>query len=243
MVSGPRSRGCCTCTRSSNTIPFRVSGGSAKQCPRPDARATFTETGPSYADTMKLLGNSGYGKTITNVDRHRDVSYCTEKAASLLVNDKRFRQLDMVVDDAYEIELNKKTVKYTLPVHVGFFVLQYAKLAHVAVLLRFHRQVRGAPSVRVLRDGYRFRLFGLGWRVRRRPRDPDTTRTIISAIGRNGCRPNVATTIGTTYVRCRLANRPWVGDEACCKARRAFDKRTPGLFKVEWSGAGVRGVV
>ena len=34
-------------TRSSNTIPFRVSGGSAMQCPRPDARATFTETGPS----------------------------------------------------------------------------------------------------------------------------------------------------------------------------------------------------
>ena len=37
-------------------------------------------------------------------------------------------------------------------------------------------------------------------------------------------------------MRCRLANRPWVGDEACCKTRRAYDKRTPGLFKVEWSG-------
>ena len=68
------------------------------------------------ADTLKLLGNSGYGKTITNVDRHRDVSYCTEKAASLMVNDKRFRQLDIVVDDAYEIEMSKKTIKYTLPV-------------------------------------------------------------------------------------------------------------------------------
>ena len=43
-------------------------------------------------------------------------------------------------------------------------------------------------------------------------------------------------------MRCRLANRPWVGDEACCKARRAFDKRTPGLFKVEWSGAGFVGL-
>ena len=80
------------------------------------------------ADTMKLLGNSGYGKTITNVDRHRDVNYCTEKAASLMVNDRRFRQLDVVVDDAYEIEINKKTVTYTLPVHVRFFVLQYAKM-------------------------------------------------------------------------------------------------------------------
>ncbi len=32
-------------------------------------------------DTMKLLGNSGYEKTVTNVDRHRDVKYCTEISA------------------------------------------------------------------------------------------------------------------------------------------------------------------
>ena len=80
------------------------------------------------ADTMKLLGNSGYGKTITNVDRHRDVNYCTEKAASRMVNDRQFRQFDIVVVDAYEIEMSKRTVTYTLTVHVGFFVLQYAKM-------------------------------------------------------------------------------------------------------------------
>ena len=127
------------------------------------------------ADTMKLLGNSGYGKTITNVDRHRDVNYCTEKAASLMVNDRRFRQLDVVVDDAYKIEMNKKTVTYTLPVHVGLFVLQYAKMR----ILKFYYQVPGAPSFSVLRDGYGLCLFGLGRRIRRRPRDPGTTRTLL----------------------------------------------------------------
>ena len=64
----------------------------------------------------------------THTYYYRDVNYCTEKAASVMVNDRRFRQLDVVVDDAYEIEMNKKTVTYTLPVHVGFFVLQYAKM-------------------------------------------------------------------------------------------------------------------
>ena len=59
------------------------------------------------ADTMKLLGNSAYGKTVTNVDRHRDIKYST---------------------DVYEIEMNKSVVKYTLPLHIGFFVYQYAKL-------------------------------------------------------------------------------------------------------------------
>ena len=81
-----------------------------------DAVSTARREGDVYshkaiiADTMKLLGNSGYGNTITNVDRHRDVNYSTEKAASLMVNDRRFRQLNVVVDDAYEIEMNKKTV-------------------------------------------------------------------------------------------------------------------------------------
>ena len=80
------------------------------------------------ADTIKLLGNSAYGKTVTNVDRHRDIKYSTEVGTSALVNNKRFRQLDVVAEDAYEIEMNKSVVKYTLPLHIGFFVYQYAKL-------------------------------------------------------------------------------------------------------------------
>ena len=80
------------------------------------------------ADTMKLLGNSGYGKTVTNIDRHREVKYCTEVGASACVNNKRFRQLDVVTDDAYEITSSKARVTYDLPHHIGFFVYQYAKL-------------------------------------------------------------------------------------------------------------------
>ena len=81
-------------------------------------------------DTMKLLGNSAYGKTVTNVDRHRKVTYCTEvgTSLSLLVGNKRFRQLDVVSEDAYEVTSNKARVKYDLPLHIGFFVYQYAKL-------------------------------------------------------------------------------------------------------------------
>ena len=80
------------------------------------------------ADTMKLLGNSAYGKTVTNVDRHRNVAYCTEVGTSSHINNKRFRQLDVVTDDAYEITSNKSRVTYDLPLHIGFFVYQYAKL-------------------------------------------------------------------------------------------------------------------
>ena len=80
------------------------------------------------ADTMKLLGNSAYGKTVTNVDRHRDIKYSTEVGTSALVNNKRFRQLDVVAEDAYEVTSSKARMTYDLPHHIGFFVYQYAKL-------------------------------------------------------------------------------------------------------------------
>ena len=80
------------------------------------------------ADTMKLLGNSAYGKTVTNVDRHRDIKYCKEVGTSRPISNKRFRQLDVVTDDAYEVTSSKARVTYDLPHHIGFFVYQYAKL-------------------------------------------------------------------------------------------------------------------
>ena len=80
------------------------------------------------ADTMKLIGNSGYWKTIANVDRRRDVKYCTEIGTSALINSKRFRQLDVVTEDAYEIDMNKSFVKFTHPLHPGVFVYKYAQL-------------------------------------------------------------------------------------------------------------------
>ena len=79
-------------------------------------------------DTMKLLGNLAYGKTVTNVDKHRDVRYCTEVGTSSCINNKRFRQLDVVAEDAYEVTSSKARVTYDLPHHIGFFVYQYAKL-------------------------------------------------------------------------------------------------------------------
>ena len=187
------------------------------------------------ARTMKLLGNSGYGKTITNVDRHRDVSYCTEKAASLMVNDKRFRQLDIVVDDAYEIEMSKKIVKYTLPVHVGFFVLQYAKMR----MLQFYYDFINRYVERPLFQYCEMDTYSAYLALTAESVDDLVTPALRDHYFRHRSEwlpSECCDEHRNDYVRCRLANRPWVGDEACCKARRAFDKRTPGLFKVEWSG-------
>ena len=67
------------------------------------------------ADTMKLLGNSAYGKTVTTVYKHRDVKYSH-------INNKRFLQLDVITDDVYEVTASKSRYQYNLPLHIGFFV-------------------------------------------------------------------------------------------------------------------------
>ena len=109
---------------------YQIVEYSPKPCFRPfgdsvSAARRAGDTDPDksiIADTMKLLGNSAYGKTVTNVDRHRNVTYSTEVGTSACVNNKRFRQLDVVTDDAYEITSNKARVTYDLPHHIGFFV-------------------------------------------------------------------------------------------------------------------------
>ena len=73
------------------------------------------------------VGNSGYGKTITNQLNHRNVEYCSDAEASRKVNTPLFRKLDNITEDNYEVESCKKTIKLNLPIQIGFFVYQYAK--------------------------------------------------------------------------------------------------------------------
>ena len=80
------------------------------------------------ADTMKLVGNSSYGKTITNKEKHRQVKFCDDNEVSGLINSPFFRQLDIIDDETYKVQSSKKNIKLDLPLQVGFFVYQYAKL-------------------------------------------------------------------------------------------------------------------
>ena len=62
------------------------------------------------------------------MDRQWVAEYYTEVGASTLINDRRFRQLDVVVENADEIKMNKRSVTNALPLHRGFFIILYAKL-------------------------------------------------------------------------------------------------------------------
>ena len=80
------------------------------------------------AETSKLFGNAGYGGTLTNKETHLNISYCDESAVGMVVNDPHFRKLDVLDDNFYEISMTKTSIKLNLPMQIGFFVYQYAKL-------------------------------------------------------------------------------------------------------------------
>ena len=201
----------------------------------------FGESVSAARHTMKLLGNSGYGKTVTNVDRHRDVKYCTEIDTSALINNKRFRQLDVVTEDAYEIEMNKSVVKYTLPLLIGFFVYQYAKLRMLQFYYDFVDRYVERPLFQYCEmdtDSAYIALAGESIDgLVKADRRAHYFRHRSQWLPAECCYEHE-----DDYVRGRIAGCPWTATESCCFARKAFDKRTPGLFKVEWCGDGFVGL-
>ena len=62
----------------------------------------------AYGETVKLLGNSYYGKCLTNIEKHRQVQYGDKDKAAHAINKWRFRTLQEINDDCYEIQLAKK---------------------------------------------------------------------------------------------------------------------------------------
>ena len=193
------------------------------------------------ADTMKLLGNSAYGKTVTNVDRRRDIKYCTEVGTSSHINNKRFRQLDVVTEDAYEVTSNKARVTYDLPLHIGFFVYQYAKLRMLQFYYDFVARYVDRPLYQYCEmdtDSAYIALAG------------DSIDDLVAPEHREHYFRNRSQWLPAEccdnhkddYVQTRLAGLPWTATDACCVARKAYDKRTPGLFKIEWCGDGFIGL-
>ena len=66
------------------------------------------------------MGNSSYGKTITDQECHREVQFCEETKASRLINKPFFRQIDQIEENTYEGQSCKKK-KQVEPSHADRF--------------------------------------------------------------------------------------------------------------------------
>ena len=74
---------------------------------------------------MKLIGNSSYGHQIMDRSKH-STQYVVGAEVDKLVNERNFKNLNVLPLSIYEIEMVKSEVNHKEPITVGFFFLQYA---------------------------------------------------------------------------------------------------------------------
>ena len=131
--------------------------------------------------------------------------------------DKVCRQIDRIEDNTYEVQTCKKTVKLNLPMQIGFFVYQYAKLRMLQFYFDFLDKYLDRSDFQYC--------------------EMDTDSAYIAIAG-----PSVDSLV-KPELRAEFQKDKfnWF-PRTDTPENKAYDKRTPGLFKEEWSGAGIIGL-
>ena len=137
-------------------------------------------------------------------------------------------------DELYEVQLQKATINHDLPIQIGFWVYSLAKMRMLAFyydfLLRFFDRSKFELS-QMDTDSLYFAIAGKELEAILKP---DMRATYFRErhlwLPADCCDKCV-----DTYVTLKLANKAWKL-KPCCFARQNFDKRTPGLFKLEFQG-------
>jgi hypothetical protein len=186
----------------------------------------------TLAETMKLIGNSGFGSMIMNKMRHKNITYVDNyESLSKTINSPKFERLTQISDDFYEIESFKDKIDLDLPTQIGFFILQLAKMR----MLQFYYDFM---DIYVEREDFQYCEM-----------DTDSAYMGITA-------ERIADII-KPHMKERYekglkgfcSDIPVKADDkyhwfprSCCSEHIKFDKRTPGLFKVEFEGDALIGL-
>ncbi|PIK55307.1 hypothetical protein BSL78_07779 [Apostichopus japonicus] len=166
------------------------------------------------ADTMKLIGNSAYGKTVTNKEKHLDVVVCNDDKVFQAINNPFFRSLSPLGNSMYEADLHKRVIDLDLPIQIGFFVYQYAKLR----MLQFYYDF-----MLKFVDPVDFEYCEM---------DTDSAYIAISGTSlEDVIKPEMRSFF-------EQEKHLWFPRSDTIEHKQ-YDKRTPGLFKLEWQGDGI----
>ena len=177
------------------------------------------------ADTCKLWGNSAFGSVLMNKERHRSITHVDSlHKMKWKVNEPQFRHLTPLGDDQFEIESAKRRITLDIPNYLGFFILNYAKMH----MLSYYYDCldRYVPRdcfelTQIDTDSAYFAISG--------ERFIDVVRPHL----REEFMRKIHGQCGVGAIEADGSN--WY-PRACCEADAKYDRRTPGLFKLEAEG-------
>ena len=180
------------------------------------------------ADTMKVIGCSGYGSLIMDKTKHSEVKYVQgENETCLKINDPLFRNLECLDQEEqyYEVEMAKRKIRLDLPIQLGYFILQYAKLR----MLEFYYDFMDCY---VDRSDFEYCEM-----------DTDSAYMAISGSSLEDIiKPEMKAEYDLGLrgycvdMNIEADNQHHWFPRTCCSVHAKYDKRTPGLFKLEYQG-------
>lgn len=175
-------------------------------------------------EMSKLLGNSSYGSLILSEEKHTKIQYLAGacKLAEKM-NSPYFKSCSELDHDIFETELAKAVNKITMPLTLGFWILQLAKLH----MLRFYYN-----CLDYYVDRKHFELIEM---------DTDSYYFSLAKPTLDECvRPHLKEKyLNSIFKSCTNGKHNpeiiWF-PRKCCQACMQWDRRVSGLFKEEFRG-------
>lgn len=163
------------------------------------------------AETMKLIGNALYGRTVMDKEKHTTTTFCGLDKISKRINDPHFKDLEELSDNRFEVMAGKHKIIMDTPIQIGCAVYQLAKLR----MLQFYYD---CLDKYVDRSDFQYVEM-----------DTDSAYLALSADKLDDViKPHMRKEYNEDKYN-------WFPNEETDKLK-AYNKRTPGLFKVEFEG-------
>jgi hypothetical protein len=162
------------------------------------------------AEMYKTVGNSAFGGTILNKNKHRKISYADERVFNI---EKRrgFYYKANQIDSIYEVETRHKMIKQDRPIQVGCSIFQDAKLR----MLEFYYD---CIDKYINREDFQYMQM-------------DTDSAYIAFTDKN-IENLIKPEMLEEYKKDKY--NWFIKDDT--KENAAYYKREPGIFKPEWQG-------
>ena len=173
---------------------------------------------------MKLIGNSGYGSLIMDKTKHQGIVYAQGRgAAQMKINEPCLKKCTLITDETYEIEMSKNKIRFNLPIQLGYHILQLAKLRMLQFRYDCLQNYCDVKDFEYLEMDTDSAYISTSAKTLEEIILPEK-RKLLHHEKMGQCHDFHYTSEDGFFPR------------ECCKEHKAYDKRTPGLFKVEAQG-------
>jgi len=164
------------------------------------------------AEMMKLVGNSAFGRSGMDKTKHKEVKYeSSDSKVRAIIEKQNFHDVEELAG-SYEVSLKKRRIKLNNPIHLSIAIYQLAKLR----MLEFYYDC----------IDYYFDRSDFQYQ------EMDTDSAYVAFSCENPFSEAIKPELQEHFKQHKY---DWFPRDYNTKVAK-FDRRTPGLFKDEWSG-------